>query len=123
MERLKNTYKEISYIPALPGYSTIELTLKDEYPGDSRFTTYMRPIIGWEVAGDTVNPITIEGVDKDNAIVFPDGRVELPFMYRYDSVSKWMQGEVPAKVKAREEERNSSSAPSPPSAAVPDTLG
>jgi hypothetical protein len=123
-----------SYIPAQPGYSTVELIRHDDDQGNTEYEPYLRPIISWELAKDTsahtddedivyVKPITVEGVDWDNPIVYPDGRVELPFMYCYDSVEEWVESEAEYKKRAAEKDRDSSSAPSEPSAAVPDSLG
>ena len=105
MDKKEKMKKAASYVPALPGYSTVELIGHEDDQGNTEYVPYLRPIIAWELAKDTsahtedehilyVEPVTVEGVDDVNPIVYPDGRVELPFIYSYDSVEEWRESEV-----------------------------
>lgn len=93
--------KERSYIPAQPNYYTVELIgLLDRDDNITGYKRYLHPIIGWELTRDAderenadiiVFPVTLEGVDTSNPVVYPDGRVEIPYAADFDSVEEWAQ--------------------------------
>ena len=93
--------KERSYIPAQPGYNTVELIEQcDDNFNTTGYKRYLHPIIGWELTRDTENadlfvcPVTLEGVDTSNPVVYPDGRVEIPYVADYPSVGAWAEAEL-----------------------------
>lgn len=91
--------KTFNYIPAQPGFSTVEF-MEGEGPN-----YLLVPIIGWEISNDTyqdgsladsslVSPVTIEGTNNDQPVVFPDGRVCTPNDSIYDSVNDWVKSRM-----------------------------
>ena len=113
MSKRERKKKERSYVPAQPGYSTVELIEQIDASGSRMdYIPHLRPIIAWELVRDAdeeggdanyvgVYPVTIEGLDLENPVVYPDGRVEKPYVYDYDSVDEWAAAETMDRMKSR----------------------
>lgn len=97
----------VTLIPAQPGYNTIEMFWETD-PSDEtkgRYQTYLTPILAWKIfmreyedpdRNDlaVVTPVTLRGFEFTNAVVYPDGRVELPEISYHDSVEDWIRDEI-----------------------------
>lgn len=89
--------EERTYIPAQPGFYTLE-GATEIIDGKAKCHPYLNPVIAWLFEPDESDimqtyPVTIEGVDIDypNPVVFPDGRVEMPWDRMYASVDEWVR--------------------------------
>jgi hypothetical protein len=104
---LKKTKKRAAYIAAQPGFHTVELIGQIDDDGEvEKHLPFLRPIIGWEIITDgavddmlIVQPITVEGLDTWNPIVYPDGRVEKPLENDWADVAEWAEYELESRRK------------------------
>jgi hypothetical protein len=83
--------KDFKYIPALPGFNLVEMTIDDD-------DYDVHPIIGWEIvrepfpegAATVLYPVSVDGPSVSGAVMYPDGRVNGMGGATYPSVDEWL---------------------------------
>lgn len=72
-------------VPAAPGYGVVGVTVGDT------IEAWIEPVIAWRVSydGDAL-PVTLDCTNRDDPILYPDGRVVLPHSQIWNSIEDWL---------------------------------
>ena len=78
----------VSVIPATPGYELLVHLGGDEFA--------RQPIIAWGVDIQSGNPAPVtpgdlEGLSQPQAILLPDGQVEIPYERTFENLDQWLK--------------------------------